>query len=107
MHEYYSRSCVVTEFLRDSHLPGAVRWNSGGYTFVAVLPRVQSLLGPVLDVASMSMGELLTSFSSALAITRLPAGGTLRVPLGGLWVLDGEEILKRYEIALILSDKQG
>lgn len=53
----------------------------------------------------MSMGGLLTSLSSVLDTTLLPAGGILRVPLGGLWVFDGEETSKRLEIALILSAK--
>jgi len=107
VHASCFQSLLATAFLRESPIPGAHRWTSGNYTYVAVLPRVQSSHGPALDVASMSMAELLTSLSSALGTTRLPAGGVLRVPLGGLWVFDGAEIGRRYEISLTLSDKQG
>ena len=107
MHKSCLQSLLATAFLRESQIPGAVRWTSGSYTYVAVLPRVQSSHGPVREVASMNMGELLTSLSSDLATTLPRDGGSLRVPLGGLWVFDGAEIGRRYEIGLTLSDKQG
>lgn len=55
----------------------------------------------------MNMGALLISLSSGLGTTLPRDGGTLLVPLGGLWAFDGEEIGRRYEIGLTLRDKQG
>jgi len=107
VHKSYSKSSGATAFLLDSQVPGAVRWRSSGCTFVAVLPRVQLSPERVLDVACMNTGELLTSLSSALATTHLPAGGILRVPLGDLWVFAGGETSRRYAIGLTLSDKQA
>lgn len=107
MQGSYSKSSGATAFLLDSQVPGAVRWRSSGFTFVAVLPRVQSSHAPPRDVACMNLGELLTSLSSALVTTHLPAGGRLQVPLGDLWVFDGAGISERYAIGLTLSGKQG
>jgi len=100
-----STSSGTTAFLLESQIPGAVRWSSGKFTFLAVLPRVQSSRTHVQEVACMNLGELLISLSSALVTTPLPAGGALQVPLGDIWVFGGGETSKRFGIALTLNDK--
>ena len=105
MRNSFLKSSDTTAFLLDSQIPGGVRWTNGGYTFVAVLPRVGSSHVHAQAIVSMNMAELLISLSSALDTMRLNAGGVLQVPLGDLWAFDGAGISKRFAIALTLSDK--
>lgn len=107
MQSNSSRYSHLSELLLESPPPGAVELKLHGYTLVAVLARVQSSATHPRELATMSTGELLTLCFSALDITRLLGGGSVRVALGNAWVCGGADDGSRLTIGLTLSCDPG